>query len=170
MDQQQEQKIAVCTRYSALGASSRLRFYAYNELLKQQGITPEFFPLLSDSYLKKLYAGRKSSFSGAVSLTKRFFSLPLMPQKMLIEYELMPFLPYEVESRLLAGRKYILAFDDAVWEKYRNSTLDGKFEKLASHASGIIAANNDVGVFFCECRDSAQGQARDDHYQRQEPG
>ena len=148
MDHKQLQKIAVCTRYSELGASSRLRFYAYKELLGQQGITPEFFPLLNDGYLKKLYAGRKSRLSGAVSLAKRFFSLPVMPQKMLIEYELMPFLPYEVESRLLADRRYLLAFDDAVWEKYRGSKLEGKFEKLASGASGIIAANNELAEYL----------------------
>lgn len=144
MDNRQEQKIAVCTRYSTLGASSRLRFYAYRNLLEKEGITCKFFPLLSDGYLKKLYAGKKSSLSGVSALAKRFFQLPVMPQKMLIEYELMPFLPFEVESRLLAGRSYILSFDDAVWEKYRNTKLDGKFERLASGASGIIAANDEL--------------------------
>lgn len=148
MDQQPKHKIAVCTRYSRLGASSRLRFYAYKELLEQQGIEPEFFPLLGDGYLKKLYAGKKSSLSGAVSLAKRFFSLPLMPSEMLIEYELMPFVPYEVESRLLSGCRYILAFDDAVWEKYRNTRLEGKFEKLTSNASGVIAANNELAAYL----------------------
>lgn len=148
MDQQQKQKIAVCTRYSPLGASSRLRFYAYKELLEKQGIGTEFFPLLGNGYLKKLYAGKKSPLSGAFSLAKRFFSLPLMPSEMLIEYELMPFVPYEVEARLLSGRRYILAFDDAVWEKYRNTALEGKFEKLAANASGVIAANNSLASYL----------------------
>lgn len=154
MSQQQKQKIAVCTRYSRLGASSRLRFYAYKELLEQNGVSTEFFPLLNDNYLKKLYSGKKSSFSGMLSLAKRFFSLPLMEKNMLIEYELMPFLPCEVEAKLLSGRRYILSFDDAVWEKYRNSRLEGKFERLASDAAGVIVANNELADYLGKFNDN----------------
>jgi glycosyltransferase involved in cell wall biosynthesis len=61
----------------------------------------------------------------------------------LVEYELFPFLPYFFEKFFLKKHKYILNFDDNVWEKYRNRIwLSGKYDKLCRNAAGIIVAND----------------------------
>ena len=112
-------KLTVCTRYTRLGASSRLRFYDYAPLLKAEGIETDIHPLLGDSYIKKLYAGKKSRISGSLSLAKRMAQAPFWGNELLIEYELLPFLPINIEKLLLNKRRYVLAFDDAVWMKYR---------------------------------------------------
>ena len=136
-------KISVCTRYNTLGASSRLRFFMYREKLAENGIKAEFRPLLGDGYLKRLYTGRAVRFHAAAAMAKRFLTLPFLGRELLIEYELLPFIPLEAERFFLRNRKYILSFDDAVWEKYNgHSTLAGKFESLASGACGIISAND----------------------------
>ena len=142
-------KIAVCTRYSTLGASSRLRFYLYRDLLESNGVHTQFYPLLGDSYLKRLYSGKRCAVQGVGALIKRMAEFPFMPENMLIEYELLPFAGVEFEEYLLRKRKYILSFDDAVWEKYRgNRRLQGKFERLAAKASGVIVANNAIGEYL----------------------
>ena len=136
-------KISFCTRYDTQGASSRLRFFMYKKLLEENGITPRFQPLLSNGYLKRLYSGKDTRFHAICSMTKRFASLPFLGRELFIEYELLPFIPLKIEQYFLKNRKYILSFDDAVWEKYNNNpSLAGKFEKLSSCAKGVIVAND----------------------------
>ena len=137
-------KISICTRYTPLGASSRLRFYNYHPLLEEQGVSGKIFPLLGDRYLNGLYRGKRVRHLAAASLVKRLMQLPLLEKELLIEYELLPFLPVWFEELILRRRKYILSFDDAVWEKYRGTRLEGKFERLVSRACGVISANNSI--------------------------
>ena len=134
-------KISVCTRYNTMGASSRLRFFMYKKLLEENGIFPQFRPLLGNGYLKRLYSGQKTQLHALHAMAKRFALLPFLKKNLLIEYELLPFVSFDIENFFLKKRKYILSFDDAVWEKYNNSPLSDKFEKLASDARGIIVAN-----------------------------
>ena len=61
----------------------------------------------------------------------------------LVEYELFPFMPYFIEKIFLRKNKYILNFDDNVWEKYNGKILlTGKYDKLCRNAAGIIVAND----------------------------
>ena len=115
----------------------------YRQLLENNGIIPEFHPMLSNGYLRRLYSGREVRFHAAAALAGRFMKLPFLGKELLIEYELLPFIPLEAEAFFLKNKKYILSFDDAVWEKYNNSPrLAGKFEQLAAKARGIIVAND----------------------------
>ena len=136
-------KISVCTRYDTLGASSRLRFFMYRKKLIENGVFSVYYPLLSNGYLKRLYSGRDTRLHAAFAILKRLLILPFLKKELLVEYELLPFVPFGVERFFLGKRKYILSFDDAVWEKYNHHpALEGKFEKLASGALGIIVAND----------------------------
>lgn len=142
-------ELGIYTRYSALGASSRLRYLRYAEFLKQRGFDVHVHPLLPDRYIEKLYSGRPVRFTAATALLKRLFALTLAEKNLWIEYELLPFLSWETEKFFLKKRRYVLNFDDAVYLKYRgNPRLEGKFERLAAAASGIMAANDAVLEHF----------------------
>ena len=91
-------KISFCTRYDTQGASSRLRFFMYRQLLENNGIIPEFHPMLSNGYLRRLYSGREVRFHAAAALAGRFMKLPFLRKELLIEYELLPFIPLEAEA------------------------------------------------------------------------
>lgn len=138
-------RLGVYTRYSRLGASSRLRYFQYEESLQAAGFAPRFHALFQDLYLKRLYAGNGRSRIGVLSaLLKRLSRLPFLEKELLIEYELLPGLPAAAELFFIGKkRKYVLNFDDLVWEKYRNKPLlQDKYDRLISRAAGVIVANH----------------------------
>ena len=138
--------IGLFPRYSQLGASSRCRFYMYYqrwlELDPQADIA--IFDGFSDDYLRKLYTD--GSVGKTVQLReflRMLFRALRLPEKLIIEYELVPGLPYKYEKLLLGNRKYILNIDDNVWEKYRNNpALKDKYDQLCANAAGVIVAND----------------------------
>ncbi len=139
-----KRKLGICTRYTRQGASSRLRYHLYASALEEAGFEAEFHPFFTERYLQNLYSGGgKSRLLAAAALAKRLALAPLLPERLLIEYELLPELPYSVESLLLGHRRYVLNFDDNVWEKYtERPRLAEKFDELCRHAAGVIAAND----------------------------
>ena len=135
--------LGIYTRYSAAGASSRLRYLRYVEHLRRCGFDVRTHALLPDRYLDALYSGRSESFTAAVSLMKRLCGLARAEKNLWIEYELLPYLPHALEKLMIRGRRYVLNFDDAVYLKYRGRRfLDGKYERLAAGAAGVMAAND----------------------------
>ena len=141
---QTDRKLEICTRYTELGASSRLRYYLYRSALEQDGFVPEFHPFFDDEYLKRLYSGKgKSRFAAFSALAKRFAGCWNLEKELLIEYELFPMIPAGIELALIGRRKYVLNFDDLVWEKYKKlPLLKNKFDRLIRNAAGVIAANH----------------------------
>lgn len=137
-------KLGMFTRYTALGASSRYRFYKYVLELIRDGYDVKVSPFFSDTYLNGLYeTGRKRYIELLKSYILRFFSLFKSGRNIIIEYELFPGIPYFIERLFLRRKRYILNFDDNVWEKYsNNSLLRRKYDKLCRHATGIIVAND----------------------------
>lgn len=137
--------LTMWTRYAGLGASSRLRFMQFIPVLERAGYQVTCDNFFDDEYLRNLY------LSGSKSLTALFRawgrrrdamrrSKPEIPA--LIEYELLPYLPYFMEKKFLARRKYVLNFDDDVTVRYRKFPhLRRKYFQLASHAAGVIVAN-----------------------------
>ena len=134
----------IFTRYNSLGASSRYRYYMYAARMRDAGEQVNISPFFSEQYLRSLYKGKRVSiFSILKSYWQRFKALLHADDNLLIEYELFPFLPYWVEKIFLKRRKYILNFDDNVWEKYNGKMfLSGKYDALVSNAAGIIVAND----------------------------
>ena len=135
--------LGVYTRYAQQGASSRLRYYLYEEYLKKAFAELVFHPLFGKEYLENLYSGNgKSGFLAVRALLKRLYGLLKLEKNLLIEYELCPLLPASLELALISRRKYVLNFDDLVWKKYEKLPfLKNKYDTLISHASGVIAAN-----------------------------
>ena len=137
-------KLTMFTRYNTLGASSRYRYYMYAARLRDAGEQVEIFNFFDEQYLRRLYKGRRAGiFNILKAYWGRLKSVLNAGDNLLIEYELFPFLPYWVEHMFLKRRKYILNFDDNVWEKYAGRIfLAGKYDALVSNAAGIIAAND----------------------------
>jgi len=137
-------KLGIYPRYSEQGASSRLRYYLYRDALTQAGFAPEFHPLLGDEYLRRLYSGLgKSKKLFLKALASRFFRTAALEENLLIEYELLPFLPAAAELLLIGKRKFVLNFDDLVWEKYKTIPfLKNKYDRLIRRAAGVVAANH----------------------------
>jgi len=141
-----ENRIGFYPRYDRLGASSRLRFFQfYERWLREDPETARrlaLHPGMSDDYLRALYAGKCGKMRKLrewLRLWRRAFHLE---ERLLIEYELLPGVPYAVERLFLGSRRYLLNFDDNVWEKYRkHPLLAGKFDALVRLASGVIVAN-----------------------------
>ncbi len=137
-------KLAVLTRYNEMGASSRLRYYLFRHAFEQAGFIPQFYPFFRSPYLKRLYSdGTKSYFMATTALMRRFALLPILPKRLLIEYELLPDIPAKLELKLLQNKSYVLNFDDNVWEKYSGRQhLENKYSALVKNANGIIVASD----------------------------
>lgn len=137
-------QLDVCTRYDELGASSRCRYYLYADVLRKAGFDVRFHPFFRANYLKRLYAnGTRSRLHAGMALLRRLAELPGYGRALYVEYELLPELPWEFETRFLKNRRYVLNFDDNVWEKYRNRPrLEKKYDQLVRHAAGVIVAND----------------------------
>ena len=136
-------ELGIYTRYSELGASSRLRCYRYAEMLGKCGFDVCMHPLFGDDTLRALSEGRSRRGKLARDLARRFFALPRAEKNLWIEYELLPGIAYGIEKLYLRHRRYVLSFDDAVFLNYRGKMLlDGKYERLAANAAGVMAAND----------------------------
>ena len=134
----------IFTRYNTLGASSRYRYYMYAARIRDAGEQVNVFNFFDEQYLRRLYKGKRAGvFNILKSYWRRFKALLRADGTLLIEYELFPFLPYWIEKIFLKRHKYILNFDDNVWEKYSGKMfLSAKYDALVSNASGVIVAND----------------------------
>lgn len=136
-----KQELALCTRYTEKGASSRLRFFACIPALEEAGFSVRRDTFYSTDYLEKLYrTGRRSPFDFASALAGRILRAGGLPEHLFIEYELFPYLPYRFEASFLRRRKYVLNFDDDIFLRYGREP--NKLDRLCARASGVICAND----------------------------
>ncbi len=146
-------RVLYFTKYTRMGASSRMRSFQYFPALKDAGVEIDVSPLFTDEYLKKLYAGDKI---GLLLVLKcylarlvKLFSLR-RNQKVVIEKELFPYMPALVEwiiSKL--GIKYIADYDDAIFHNYDLSknpaikfVLKNKIDQVMKYAETVTVGNN----------------------------
>ena len=145
-------KILLLSRYSRLGASSRLRSYQYLPFLKSHGIDVAVAPLLNDDYVKSLYMEEKKPvFSILGAFIRRLGNLLNSNRFDLvwIEYEIFPWLPAWMEMILTwAGIPYIVDYDDAIFHRYDlnphravRTFLGNKINKIMKQAEIVIAGN-----------------------------
>jgi glycosyltransferase involved in cell wall biosynthesis len=136
-------QLSFFTKYSTQGASSRYRHFNYFYKLQSYDYSLEIDSFLDTEYLFKLYAKESISKRKIVlSYFKRLFSAARAAENIIIEYELFPYLPYWVEKLFLRKRRYILNFDDNVWDNYKNRwLLKNKYDQLVKNAAGVVVAN-----------------------------
>lgn len=115
-------KVLLLSKYSRLGASSRLRSMQYLPYLKSVGVDVTVSPLFDDTYLQSLYKdGRRSRIAIFFSYARRmlnFFRI-FSYDIIWIEYEIFPYLPAVFERFLkLLKKPYLVDYDDAVFHHY----------------------------------------------------
>lgn len=145
-------RVLILTRYSTLGASSRLRTFQYIPYLERNGFTVEVSRLLGDDYVHSLYAGTRSWVTVLSGYTKRV--LRLLSSRnfdvIWIEKEILPWVPSWVERTLLPRRaQWIVDYDDAIFHNYDlhssrliRALLGRKIDNVMKHASTVTAGND----------------------------
>jgi len=146
-------KILVFTRYSRLGASSRLRTYQFIPYLEQNGLDIEVSCLFDDEYLNRLYSSKRKSITHvAFAYLRRAIKLFYVKNYdvIWIEKELFPYLPAFAEWSLAKlGVKYIVDYDDAIFHYYDQhklklirGLLGNKISSIMRQADCVIVGNN----------------------------
>lgn len=146
-------RILVLTRYSRMGASSRLRTLQYLPLLEEQGFELTVKNLFDDNYLDKLYNNQGRSKSDIFKLyLKRFLTLFTAKSYdvIWIEKEIFPYMPAFAEQIFsLMNIKYIVDYDDAVFHNYDLSKnklvrflLSNKIDKVMKSSTYVLAGNS----------------------------
>ena len=144
-------RVLALSRYGRLGSSSRMRIYQYVPILQAMSIEVEVSPLLSDDYIRRLYAKQATNwFEVLRDYLKQ--ALRLLGTKkfdlLWIEKELFPNLPAWFEQALSAcGVRYVVDYDDAIFHNYDlnpNSAkrfLADKIDKVMQSSALVVCGN-----------------------------
>lgn len=147
MTQPKKRKIAAFTRYSRMGASSRLRTYQYIPKLEEAGYEVEAFPLFGDEYLKKLYSGSKKPKAEIIKAYLKRFILLFKIRKVdliWIEKELFPYMPAWFEKFLsLIDLSIVADYDDAIFHHYDQSS-NGWIKRLLGDKIKHVIRSADI--------------------------
>lgn len=146
-------KVLALTKYSRMGASSRLRTLQYIPFLEQQGINITTQSLFDDQYLENLYNGKNNPKLSIINYyIKRLYTLLKARDFDLIwiEYEILPYLPSFFEQLLnFFGVKYVVDYDDAIFHNYDLSKnfiirtfLSKKIDSVMKNSSCITVGNS----------------------------
>ena len=139
-------KIIFLTKYSDLGASSRLRTLQY---LNNFNFDFRVYSLFYNDYIKALYENKSKLFIILYCYISRIFILFKNKVNLVyIEKELFPYLPYFLGYFFLKNKDYILDFDDAIFHNYDNHNsklvryiFKNKIPQLIKNASLVIVGN-----------------------------
>jgi glycosyltransferase involved in cell wall biosynthesis len=145
-------KILLLTKYSRIGASSRLRALQYLPNLKDAGFEITVKNLLDDEYIARLYKGEKRNLvATAILYLGRLLTLFSVFKYDLIwvEKEIFPYFPAFAERILYVfRRKYIVDYDDAIFHNYNLSksffirkVFGRKIDAVMRYSSCVIAGN-----------------------------
>lgn len=146
-------KAIFLTRYSDLGASSRLRSLQYLPFFNANGfdVDVDVSPLFSNEYLLSKYAGKSTKKEIILSCFHRFRVLLSLKKYdvVLIEKEIFPLIPAIAEYFLYKfGIKYIVDYDDAIFHNYDLSSnifvrtiMRDKIDHVMSYATCVIVGN-----------------------------
>ena len=143
--------ILLLSRYSRLGASSRLRTMQYLPDLISNGFTIELAPFFDDIYLRELYKGKRKSFSTMKYFFKRIKEIKnqISPELIWIEKEAFPWIPWFIEANLLPKDIPIITdYDDAVFHRYDmhdkkiiRILMRNKIKKVMQNSSIVMTGN-----------------------------
>ena len=151
--------LLLLSRYTRLGASSRLRTMQYLPALNSAGLRVRVAPFFDDAYLHALYSGKPMGGSTLQYLFQRIRRLRPQPRPDLIwlEYEALPWIPWLLERNLLPSRVPLVSdYDDAVFHRYDNHrrgairAVLGKKIGRVMKASTLVFAGNDYLADYAE--------------------
>ncbi|WP_407474997.1 glycosyltransferase family 4 protein [Sulfitobacter sp. PM12] len=137
--------ILLLSRYTRMGASSRLRTMQYLPYLKREGFNIRVAPFFDDTYLNALYAGQKkrgSTLSYMVDRIAQLRASPL-PDMVWLEYEALPWIPWLIERAFLPrGIPIVSDYDDAVFHRYDRHTRGIVRAALGKKINHVMAASD----------------------------
>lgn len=123
-------KILFLPKYHKEGASSRYRTHNYLRYFNEKEHDVTIKPLFHNGYVKELYTNKRKNFIKVLKdYVIRIIFLITHKQKfdlIIVEKELLPYIPISIERILLSSCKYTLDFDDAISTKYKK----GPFTKF----------------------------------------
>ena len=144
-------RLLVLSRYSRLGASSRLRTLQYRRWLEDAGFEVEYAAFFDDLYLQRLYSGEGSKTDLVAYCRKRVLRMRQghKPRVIWLEKEALPWLPWIFERALLPTSIPIVSdYDDALFHRYdrhRLATvrrlLGRKIDHVMKHSQLVTAGN-----------------------------
>lgn len=143
--------ITILSRYSRLGASSRLRTMQYIPALTKAGFDVQLAPFFDDSYLQDLYAGQRRYSSLFKYYSRRWIQCQKARKSDVIwvEKEALPWLPWLIERMILPrGVPIVSDYDDAIFHYYdmhRNPLvrlfLGRKMDSVMANSAVVTAGN-----------------------------
>ena len=148
-----DMKVMLLSRYSPMGASSRVRHYQYLPYLRELGVEVSVAWLLDDNYLIRRHAGQARHPQRIIGAYLRralgLFSAGSF-DLLWIEGELFPWLPAWGEALLSrCGIPYVAEYDDAWFHRYDEHDsplvrrlLGDKINQVMRNAALVIAGND----------------------------
>ncbi|WP_353222054.1 glycosyltransferase family 4 protein [Salinisphaera sp. C84B14] len=144
--------MTLLSKYSRLGASSRLRSLQFCGFLHDVGLEITVRPLFNNFYLENLYAGKGRSISAIACLYAarvRCLREASGSDLLWVEKEALPFIPYRLERALMPKNvPYVVDYDDAVFHNYDSSRhalvrklLGHKIDRVMAGAATVICGN-----------------------------
>jgi glycosyltransferase involved in cell wall biosynthesis len=144
--------VLALTRYDRLGASSRVRFLQFRDVLAAHGVRTDVQPFFDDAYVSALYAGRSPGLTQILAFYRRRRRALQERRRydlLWLEKEALPWLPFWLESGLTSGVPYVVDLDDAWFHRYdRNrialvrSLMGNKIDRVMRGATIVVAGND----------------------------
>jgi len=142
-------RLLVLSKYSRLGASSRLRMYQYIPYLESSGIQCIICPLFDDAYINHLFGRHQiiriiGLYLHRIILLLRYYHIKFV----WIGKELFPWIPYWFERIFIKGKTVVVDYDDAVFHTYNlhrshfiRLILGKKIDRMMRDAALVITGN-----------------------------
>ena len=148
-------RVLLLSRYSRLGASSRLRSFQYLPYLARSGFKITIASLFNDDYIRELNIGNTSRLNILYAYIKRLYFILKASQYDLVwvEKEMLPWIPGWIELGLLSKKALLVVdYDDAIFHRYDQheisiirKTLGQKIDALMCRADLVIVGNDYLG-------------------------
>lgn len=145
-------RIIFFTKYTRLGASSRVRTFLYLPAIKERSVECHVSAFFTDKYLDEVYLSKKhNKWQALRGFVRRVCMLMVVSRydRVVIEKELIPYFPAIFERLLnLFGIRYIVDYDDAIFHNYDVSTspiirsLLGRKIDTVMRLSGTVLSGN----------------------------
>jgi|TARA_R100000935_G_scaffold57753_1_gene92484 glycosyltransferase involved in cell wall biosynthesis len=137
--------ILLLSRYTRMGASSRLRTMQYLPHLRSESFKIQVTPFFDDSYLNSLYTGEKKRGATLAYMCKRIAQMRgnPVPDIVWLEYEALPWVPWLIERALLPRSVPIVSdYDDAIFHRYDGHRLGIARAVLGEKINHVMAASD----------------------------
>jgi glycosyltransferase involved in cell wall biosynthesis len=159
-------KVLFLSKYSRLGGSSRFMIYDYLEFLNQANIKTEVSPLFDERYHQRFGEfEHHKTLSNIIKHCRYYIQCAIKRlwhvlqsceyDIVVLEKELIPFLPYGIEKLLkIRGTKLITLYDDAIHARYASYPNRGiqlicnrKIDQIVRLSDHVIVWNNNLAVW-----------------------